>query len=72
MTATPRYILVVAHTGRQDSLQAAATVCQQLLASGAVPVLAVDERADLLASCPELNGSIAILGETVQATDLEL
>ncbi|MBX0301609.1 NAD kinase [Cryobacterium sp. 1639] len=72
MTATPRHFLVVAHTGRQDSLQAAATVCEQLIAAGAVPVLAADERADLLAACPQLNGSTAILGETVQATDLEL
>jgi NAD+ kinase len=72
MTATPRHILVVAHTGRQDSLEAAATVCEQLIAAGAVPVLAADERADLLASWPQLNGSTAILGETVSATDLEL
>jgi hypothetical protein len=72
MTETPRHILVVAHTGRQDSLEAAATVCEQLIAAGAVPVLAADERADLLASCPQLNGSTAILGETVSATDLEL
>ena len=42
MTATPRHILVVAHTGRQDSLEAAATVCEQLIAAGAVPVLAAD------------------------------
>ena len=72
MTATPRHILVVAHTGRQDSLEAASTVCEQLIAAGAVPVLAAEERADLLAACPQLNGSTAVLGETVQATDLEL
>jgi NAD+ kinase len=72
MTATPRHILVVAHTGRQDSLEAASTVCEQLIAAGAVPVLAAEERADLLAACPQLNGSTAILGENVQATDLEL
>ena len=72
MTATPRHFLVVAHTGRQDSLQAAATVCEQLIAAGAVPVLAAEERADLLAACPQLNGSTAILGDTVQTTDLEL
>lgn len=72
MTVPPRRILVVAHTGRQDSLQAAATVCRQLIAAGAVPVLPADERADLLASCPELTDSTLILGETVQATDLEL
>ncbi|TFC12481.1 NAD kinase [Cryobacterium algoritolerans] len=71
MTAA-RHILVVAHTGRQDSLEAAVTVCQQLLAAGAVPVLARNERADLLASCPELDSRLAILHDTVDVTDLEL
>ena len=71
MTAA-RHILVVAHTGRQDSLEAAVTVCEQLLAAGAVPVLARNERADLLASCPALDGQLAILHETVDVTDLEL
>ncbi|TFB94282.1 NAD kinase [Cryobacterium sp. HLT2-28] len=71
MTAA-RHILVVAHTGRQDSLEAAVTVCEQLLAAGAVPVLARNERADLLASCPALDGQLAILHETVDITDLEL
>ncbi|MBG6059936.1 NAD+ kinase [Cryobacterium sp. MP_M5] len=71
MTAA-RHILVVAHTGRQDSLEAAVTVCEQLLAAGAVPVLALNERADLLASCPTLDGQLAILHETVDVTDLEL
>ena len=72
MTAGPRHILVVAHTGRIDSLQAAVTVCEQLLAAGAVPVLAGDERADLLEASPKLRGQLAILGQTVKATDLEL
>ena len=72
MSDTPRYFLIVAHTGRADSLEAAATVCQQLIAAGAVPVLALDERADLLVSSPELNGHIAILGDTVTTADLEL
>lgn len=72
MTAAPRHILVVAHTGRIDSLQAAVTVCEQLIAAGAVPVLAGGERADLLEASPELRGHLAILDETVKATDLEL
>ena len=71
MTAA-RHILVVAHTGRQDSLEAAVTVCQQLLAAGAVPVLASNERADLLASCPELDSQLATLHVNVDVTDLEL
>ncbi|MFO7689415.1 MAG: NAD kinase [Cryobacterium sp.] len=68
----PRYILVVAHTGRADSLGAAATVAEQLMASGAVPVLTSDERDDLVAACPELIGSLAVLGDTVQLGELEL
>jgi NAD+ kinase len=72
MSAAPRNILVVAHTGRTDSLEAAVTVCQQLLAAGAVPVLARNERADLLAHCPDLDDQIAILHESVATTELEL
>jgi NAD+ kinase len=72
MTAAPRHILVVAHTGRTDSLDAAVTVCQQLLAAGAVPVLDAGERADLLASSPELESHLGILGSGVDADDLEL
>jgi NAD+ kinase len=72
LSDTPRYFLIVAHTGRADSVEAASTVCKQLLAAGAVPVLALDERADLLAACPELTGHIAILGDTVTTADLEL
>lgn len=72
MSAAQRNILVVAHTGRTDSLAAAVTVCQQLLAAGAVPVLARNERADLLASCPDLDDQLAILHESVATTELEL
>ena len=72
MSDTARYFLIVAHTGRADSLEAAATVCEQLIAAGAVPVLALEERADLLVSSPELIGHIAVLGESVSTADLEL
>ncbi|HSP52727.1 MAG TPA: NAD kinase [Cryobacterium sp.] len=72
MSAAPRNILVVAHTGRTDSLEAAVTVCQQLLASGAVPVLARNERADLLQHCPDLDDRLAILHEDIATTELEL
>lgn len=72
MTATPRHILVVAHTGRTDSLDAAVTVCEQLIAAGAVPVLDTTERADLLASSPQLARHLGILGDGVDAEELEL
>jgi NAD+ kinase len=72
MTASPRHILVVAHTGRTDSLEAAVTVCEQLLAAGAVPVLDSTEREDLMIAAPSLVNRLAVLGDTVDATELEL
>jgi NAD+ kinase len=71
MTAPARYILVVAHTGREDSLTAGISACEQLLAAGATPVLSEDERRDLLAAQPDL-GTLAVLGIDVQPQDLEL
>jgi NAD+ kinase len=72
MTEAPRYFLVVAHTGRSDSLEAAVTVCQQLIAAGAVPVLDSGERDDILRTAPDLAGQLDILNGTVGLTDLEL
>jgi NAD+ kinase len=71
MTAPARYILVVAHTGREDSLTAGISACEQLLAAGATPVLSEDERRDLLEAQPDL-GNLAVLGIDVQPQDLEL
>jgi NAD+ kinase len=72
MTDEPRHILVVAHTGRRDSLEAALTVCQQLIDAGAVPVLDRAGREDLVLASPALVEQLEILGDTVQAADLEL
>lgn len=72
MIETPRYFLVVAHTGREDSLQAAVTVCKQLIRSGAVPVLDSGERDDILRTAPDLDGELVILDEAVRISDLEL
>lgn len=66
-----RHILVVAHTGREDSLNAAVEVCRELHAQGLTPVLSVDEFSQLLAAARDLN-PVALLGETVQTGDLEL
>ncbi|MGV8884989.1 MAG: NAD kinase [Microbacteriaceae bacterium] len=66
-----RHILVVAHTGRQDSLVAAAQVCRQLIAAGIVPVLTHLEHAEVSAFDQQV-GPLAVLGETVQIGDLEL
>jgi NAD+ kinase len=66
-----RYMLVVAHTGREESLTAAVTVCRQLLAAEIIPVMRRDEHADVLAKAPELT-SVGVLGETVETSQMEL
>ena len=66
-----RHILVVAHTGRPDSINAALEVCRQLVADGFAPVLPAGEHAHILRLAPDLTPT-ALLGETVQIGDLEL
>jgi NAD+ kinase len=67
----PRHLLVVAHTGRKDSLDAGVQVCRQLIAAGLVPVVSEDERADLLAAAPDLE-HLNLLDVDVAKTELEL
>lgn len=66
-----RYMLVVAHTGRQESLAAAVDVCRQLLAADVTPVMKSDEHADVLLKAPEL-GSVEVLGDAVSTAEIEL
>ncbi|MCU1525536.1 MAG: kinase [Microbacteriaceae bacterium] len=66
-----RYMLVVAHTGRQDSLDAAVAVSRQLIAAGVIPVMKPDEHADVAMQAPDLT-STEVLGATVAIEDLEL
>lgn len=66
-----RHILVVSHTGRQESLTAAVQVCRQLVQEGVTPVLKPDEYADVLAQAPELQ-TLAVLGDPVGVNELEL
>lgn len=68
---TDRHILVVAHTGRQDSLDAGVDVCRQLIAAGLAPVLSRDDRDALLASAPDLTPT-STLGENVAIGDIEI
>lgn len=51
-----RHFLVVSHTGRQAALEATSEVCAQLLAAGAVPVIAAEQWDDVHAAVPALNG----------------
>ena len=66
-----RHILVVAHTGRAESLEAALEVCRQLMADGLVPVLPEDGHAQIVEAAPDLAGS-AVLDVDVQKNELEL
>jgi NAD+ kinase len=68
---TQRHILVVSHTGRSESLEAAVDVCRQLLEAGVVPVTNRQEHADIVATAPEL-AAVEVLGEQVELGDLEL
>lgn len=69
--STERHILVVAHTGRDESLSAAIEVCRQLIAAGLTPVLSPDDVADVRRAAPDLAPT-TVLGETVMTGDLEL
>jgi NAD+ kinase len=69
--ADERHILVVAHTGRADSLEAGVQVCRQLVDAGLVPVVSLDEYDDFPMAAPEL-AALARLGEDVAASELEI
>jgi NAD+ kinase len=64
-------MLVVSHTGRQDSLDAAVTVCRQLIAAGVTPVLKADEHADIVMQAPDTAERV-VLASSVPIEDLEL
>lgn len=66
-----RHFLVVSHTGRQSALEATADVCGQLVAAGAVPVIAAEQWHDVLRQLPELEGVVRRF-EEVSPRHLEL
>ncbi|KQR37988.1 MULTISPECIES: NAD kinase [Microbacterium] len=66
-----RNILVVAHAGREDTVDAARKVIDELRGAGARPVLAADDSVDLRAVDPRF-ADVDVLGETVQQEELEL
>ena len=69
--ASERYILVVSHTGRADSIDAAVQVVYQLRAADITPVLFAAERDDILERVPDL-GYVAILDQDIVPSELEL
>jgi NAD+ kinase len=69
--AAERYILVVLHTGRSDSVEAALSVCRQLREAGVHPVIAHvddDDHPEVL----ERLRPFEVLGDSVAISDLEL
>ncbi|GAB4098733.1 NAD kinase [Sinomonas halotolerans] len=67
-----RRILVLAHTGREDSVTAAREACAQLYGSGLVPVMTAGQRKDLERHAEGIDHPTEILGEDVQLADVEL
>ena len=65
MTEPERSILVVVHALRDDTVDAAARVIAALRASGARPVLAHDDRAQLTAAQAEF-ADVAVLGDDAE------
>jgi NAD+ kinase len=71
MTATGRYVAVVAHTGRPGSVDAALAVLDLLADSDVTPVLTAKEQTDLIAAGRPV-GDVLLLGRDVAVADLEL
>nr|WP_274635872.1 NAD kinase [Microbacterium bovistercoris] len=71
MTTDQRSILVVAHAQREDTVEAAAHVIDALHTAGARPVLAADDREELIGLRPELRRT-STLGTDVAVSDIEL
>ena len=66
-----RHILLVSHTGRRDSIDAAVEVCDLLHAAGLIPVMPFDEYADIRRAEASV-GQVDILGVDVQSDQLEI
>ncbi|MFT4124484.1 MAG: NAD kinase [Microbacteriaceae bacterium] len=68
--STDRRFLVVSHTGRSDSVDAAIDVCARLRAAGVGVVLPESEHNDLRRAAGTLAG-VRLLGTDVEAAELE-
>jgi NAD+ kinase len=67
-----RRVLILAHTGREESMAAALEVCAQLHASGLVPVMSKDELADMFEVLGVIDVPTEILDVDVALEDIEL
>jgi NAD+ kinase len=64
-----RSFLVMAHTGRPESIAAAALACRELIAGGAVAVVLDTQHAEVSAHS---DTAVAVLGRDVAVEDIEL
>lgn len=67
-----RHILVLAHTGRSEAVEAAVDTCHQLVTAGLVPVLREPDLANLLPEHPELINEVRVLDQHVGLQEIEL
>ncbi|MHC6594880.1 NAD kinase [Arthrobacter sp. C152] len=67
-----RRVLVLAHTGREESLKAAWEACALLHGSGMVPVMQESELADMERFFGHLAQPVEVLHDHVQLPDVEL
>ena len=67
-----RRVLVLAHTGREESLKAAWEACAQLHASGIIPVMQESELGDMEGFFGRLEHPVEVLHDHVQLPDVEL
>lgn len=66
-----RHILIVLHTGRKDSIDAAVQVCAHLVEAGVRAVFAKHDLNDIANELPNLS-AVAVLGREVAVDELEL
>lgn len=71
MSGAERHILVVAHAGRDDTVEAAHRVIGALAAAGAGAVLPAEDRDDLARCLPEAS-ALPVLDVDVPLADIEL
>ncbi len=67
-----RYVLILAHTGREDSMVAALQVCEQLRAAGVRAVMTAEDLADMTTHFGPLNVPAQELDDGVTLAELEL
>lgn len=67
-----RRVLVLAHTGREESLKAAWEACALLHGSGMIPVMQDSEQADMERFFGHLAQPVEILNDHVELQDVEL